>query len=122
MRHRISGRKLNRTSSHRVALARNQATALFKHERIRTTLAKAKELRGYAEKLITTARRGDLHARRLVAREIHDSDVQRKLMNDIAPRYLDRKGGYTRVYRLERRRGDGAQQALIELVPAAEEE
>lgn len=116
MRHLSRGRKLNRMGSHRVALARNQATALFKHGRIKTTLPKAKELRSYAEKLITTAKGGDLHARRLVAREIHDKDVVRKLMDDIAPRYAERKGGYTRIYRLETRRGDGAQEALIELV------
>lgn len=116
MRHLSSGRKLNRNSSHRIALARNQATALFRHGRIKTTLAKAKNLRPYVEKLITTARGGDLHARRLVLREIHDLEVVRKLMDDIAPRYAGQKGGYTRIYRLGTRRGDATQEALIELV------
>lgn len=116
MRHLSSGRKLNRNSSHRTALARSQATALFRHGRIKTTLTKAKNLRPYVEKLITTARGGDLHARRLVLREIHDKEVVRKLMDEIAPRYAEQKGGYTRIYRLAVRRGDGTQEALIELV------
>lgn len=116
MRHLSSGRKLNRNSSHRTALARSQATALFRHGRIKTTLAKAKNLRPYAEKLITTARGGDLHARRLIGKEIHDNVVARKLMEDIAPTYANRAGGYTRIYRLGARRGDGTQEALIELV------
>jgi large subunit ribosomal protein L17 len=116
MRHLSRGRKLNRSSSHRTALARSQATALLRHGRIKTTVSKAKNLQPYVEKLITTARGGDLHARRLVAREIHDLDVQRKLMDDIAPRYAERPGGYTRIYRLTSRRGDGTQEALIELV------
>ena len=116
MRHLAAGRKLNRNSSHRIALARSQATALFKHGRIKTTLTKAKNLQPYVEKLITTARGGDLHARRLVAKEIHDNAVLRSLMDDIAPRYAERKGGYTRIYRLGHRRGDATQEALIELV------
>jgi len=116
MRHLQRGYKLNRSSSHRTALARSQATALLRHGRIKTTLTKAKSLQPYVEKLITTARGGDLHARRLVSREIHDRDVQRKLMNEIAPRYMERKGGYTRIYRLLTRRGDNAQEAYIELV------
>ncbi len=116
MRHLSAGRKLNRNSSHRIALARSQATALFRHGRIKTTLVKAKNLQPYVEKLITTARGGDLHARRLVAREIHDNDVLRKLMDDIAPAFQERKGGYTRIYRLGNRRGDAAQEAFIELV------
>ena len=116
MRHLSSGRKLNRNSSHRIALARSQATALLRHGRIKTTLTKAKNLQPYVEKLITTARGGDLHARRLVAREIHDHDVLRKLMDDVAPAMADRPGGYTRIYRLGHRRGDATQEALIELV------
>ena len=116
MRHQVSGRKLSRSSSHRTALNRAQATALLRHGRIKTTLAKAKNLRPYVEKLITTAKGGDLHARRLVLREIHDQSVVRKLMDDIAPGFVSRPGGYTRIYRLEQRRGDGAQEALIELV------
>ena len=116
MRHLSRGRKLNRNSSHRIALARSQATALFRHGRIKTTLPKAKNLQPFVEKLITTARGGDLHSRRLVARDIHDKEVLRSLMDDIAPRYAGRNGGYTRIYRLTSRRGDNTQEALIELV------
>lgn len=116
MRHLSRGRKLNRHSSHRIALARSQATALLRHGRIKTTLTKAKNLQPFVEKLITTARGGDLHARRLVARDIHDNEVLRKLMDEIAPAFADRKGGYTRIYRLSNRRGDNTQEALIELV------
>jgi large subunit ribosomal protein L17 len=116
MRHLSAGRKLNMNSSHRVALARSQATALFRHGRIKTTLTKAKNLQPFVEKLITTARGGDLHARRLISRDIHDVEVQRKLMNEIAPRFAERPGGYTRIYRLGSRRGDATQEAYIELV------
>jgi len=116
MRHLSAGRKLNMNSSHRIALARSQATALFRHGRIKTTLTKAKNLQPFVEKLITTARGGDLHARRLISRDIHDVEVQRKLMNEIAPRYMERPGGYTRIYRLGTRRGDATQEAYIELV------
>jgi large subunit ribosomal protein L17 len=116
MRHLSSGRKLNMNSSHRIALVRAQATALFRHGRIKTTLTKAKNLQPFVEKLITTARGGDLHARRLISREIHDADVQRKLMNEIAPAFATRPGGYTRIYRLGTRRGDATQEAFIELV------
>ncbi len=116
MRHQVSGRKLNRNSSHRIALARSQATALFRHGRIKTTVAKAKNLQSYAEKLISTARGGDLHSRRMVGREIHDQVVLRHLFDTIAPAFADRPGGYTRVLKLNNRRGDGSQEALIELV------
>ncbi len=116
MRHLSAGRKLNMNSSHRIALARSQATALFRHGRIKTTLTKAKNLQPFVEKLITTARGGDLHARRLIARDVHDNDIQRKLMDEIAPRYADRPGGYTRIYRLGTRRGDATQEAYIELI------
>lgn len=116
MRHLSSGRKLNMNSSHRIALARAQATALFRHGRIKTTLTKAKNLQPFVEKLITTARGGDLHARRLISREIHDVVVQRKLMGEIAPRYASRPGGYTRIYKLGTRRGDATQEAFIELI------
>ena len=116
MRHLSRGRKLNRHGSHRTALARNQATALLRHGRIKTTVAKAKNLQPYVEKLITTARRGDLHSRRLVAREIHDREVVSKLMDEIGPAFAERPGGYTRIYKLTRRRGDNTQEALIELV------
>ena len=95
---------------------RNMATNLFKHGRIETTTAKAKELRPYAERLITLAKRGDLHARRLAARRIQDSEVLRRLFADIAPKYTERPGGYTRILKLGPRQGDAADMALIELV------
>ncbi len=116
MRHNVSGRKLNRTPAHRKALYRNLVTALFKHERIETTVPKAKEARSLAEKLITFAKRGDLHARRQAARRINEPEVLQKLFADIGPRYADRPGGYTRILRLGPRRGDNAELALLELV------
>jgi large subunit ribosomal protein L17 len=116
VRHRKKGRQLSRTRSHRKATLRNLATSLFLHERIETTTAKAKELRPFAERLITLARRGDLHARRLVATKIQDRQVLGKLFDDIAPRYTERPGGYTRVLKLGNRRGDSAEMSLIELV------
>src|SRR5712691_1518505 len=118
MRHRVGFRKLGRITPHRTALLRNLATALFERERIRTTLMKAKELRPYAERLITQAKRDDdrLHARRLVAREIHDVTVVKKLFDDLGPRYATRPGGYTRILRLGPRRGDAAEMAIVELL------
>lgn len=116
MRHRNKGRQLSRTSTHKNALMRNMATSLFLHERIETTTAKAKELRPFAEQLITLARRGDLHARRVAGRKIHDRDVLGKLFDDIAPRYAERPGGYTRILKLGTRKGDAAEMSLIELV------
>jgi large subunit ribosomal protein L17 len=116
VRHRNKGRKLSRTHTHRKALLRNMATSLFRHERIETTTAKAKELRPVAERLITLARRGDVHARRLAGRKIQDRDVLGKLFDDIAPRYAERPGGYTRILKLGHRKGDGAEMSLIELV------
>jgi large subunit ribosomal protein L17 len=116
MRHRKTGRSLSRTASHRRAVLRNMATALFRHGRIETTTAKAKELRPYAERLITLAKRGDLHARRLVARKIADREVQGRLFDEIAPGFALRPGGYTRILKLRHRRGDAADMALIELV------
>jgi large subunit ribosomal protein L17 len=116
MRHRIKGRKLNRTASHRRATLRNMATSLFRHGRIETTTAKAKELRPYAERLITLAKRGDLHARRLAATKIQDREVLGTLFDDIGPRFQDRPGGYTRVLKLGHRKGDAAEMSLIELV------
>ena len=95
---------------------RNLATALFRHGRIETTTAKAKELRPYAERLITLAKRGDLHARRLAARRIQDHDVLRRLFGDIAPKYATRPGGYTRIRKVGLRQGDAADMSLIELV------
>jgi large subunit ribosomal protein L17 len=116
MRHRNKGRKLNITDSHRKALFSNQAVALFRYEGIQTTLAKSKELRVIAEKLITLAKRGNLHARRQAARTIRDHEVLKKLFDEIGPRYLDRNGGYTRIIKLGPRFGDAAPMAYIELV------
>jgi large subunit ribosomal protein L17 len=116
MRHNVAHRKLGRVTPHRIALLRNLATALFERERIRTTLPKAKELRPFAEKLITLARRGDLHARRLVERRIKDRDTLGKLFTEIGPRFAARPGGYTRILKLGHRPGDGADVARIELL------
>ena len=116
MRHRSKGRQLSRTSTHRTATLRNLATSLFRHERIETTTAKAKELRPYAERLITLARKGDVHSRRLAGRKIQDRAVLGKLFDDIAPRYAERPGGYTRILKLGNRKGDAAEMSLIELV------
>ena len=116
MRHRKKGRQLSRTASHRRATLRNMATSLFRHERIETTTAKAKELRPYAERLITLAKRGDLHARRLAGAKIHDREVLGKLFGDIAARFSERPGGYTRILKLGHRKGDAAEMSLIELV------
>ena len=118
MRHRVGFRKLGRITPHRTALLRNLATALFERERIRTTLMKAKELRPYAERLITQAKRDDdrLHARGLVLREIHDVTIVKKLFDDLGARYATRPGGYTRILRLGPRRGDGAEMAIVELL------
>ncbi|MEO8453235.1 MAG: 50S ribosomal protein L17 [Gemmatimonadota bacterium] len=116
MRHRAKGKQLGRTSEHKKALLRNMAASLFKHEKIVTTQAKAKELRPYAERLITLARRGDLHARRLVERRIQDRDVLARLFAVIGPRFAARPGGYTRILKLGHRVGDGADTARIELL------
>ncbi len=118
MRHRVAHRKLGRTTPHRIALLRNLATALFEKERIRTTLPKAKELRPFAERLITLAKREEnrLHARRLAARHIQDPAVVKKLFDTIGSRFATRPGGYTRILRLGPRKGDGAEMAYLELV------
>lgn len=116
MRHRKKGRHLNRTAEHRSMMLRNMATSLFKHGRVETTVAKAKELRQFAEPLITKAKRGDLHARRLVARKIRDGEVLNRLFDDLGPRYAERPGGYTRVVKMGHRAGDAADVAIIELV------
>jgi len=135
MRHRVAGRHLSRTSEHRLALRRNLVSSLFEHETISTTQEKAKEVRGFAEKLITLAKKGDLAARRraialLNNRAIFEEEdgkmvkkgtVIGKLFSDIAPRYLDRPGGYTRIIKLPKRRlGDGGQLVLLQLVGAGE--
>ena len=116
MRHRAKGRQLSRTSSHKKATMNNLATNLFKHDGIQTTEAKAKELRPFAERLITLARRGDLHARRLVERRLKDKDVTTKLFGEIGKRFAARPGGYTRIVKLGHRAGDGADVARIELL------
>ena len=117
MRHRLSGRKLNRTSAHRQALFRNMAAALVKHEQIKTTLPKAKELRPVIDKLVTLGKRGTLHARRqAITRLAGDAQLADKLFTTLAERYADRNGGYTRVLRAGFRYGDNAPMAIIELV------
>jgi large subunit ribosomal protein L17 len=116
MRHRKKGRALSRTASHRRATLRNLASSLFKHGRIETTTAKAKELRPYAERLITLAREGSLHSRRLAARKIQDRVILGTLFDELGPRYRERPGGYTRILKLGHRKGDAADIALIELV------
>jgi large subunit ribosomal protein L17 len=129
MRHRVAGKKLNRTAEHRKALRRNLMTELFRYERIRTTRAKAQAVRGQAEKMITMAKRSlvaaeedpsrGVFARRRAASQINDPEVVRKLFDDIAPRYVDRPGGYTRMLRLGVRKGDAAQLVVLELVEEA---
>ncbi|MEQ1895872.1 MAG: 50S ribosomal protein L17 [Vicinamibacterales bacterium] len=125
MRHNVAHRKLGRVTEHRLALLRNLATALLRHEHIETTLPKAKELRPFVEKLITVAKRGVaagaadskvLNARRLVLKDLQDRDVVSKLFDSLAPRFAERPGGYTRILKTGFRRGDGADTALIELV------
>src|SRR5918997_2454372 len=125
MRHNLGYRKLGRVTEHRIAMLRNQATALIRHERIETTIPKAKELRPFVERLITIAKRGvasgeangkSLHARRLVLAEIPDKDVVSKLFDEVAPRFAERAGGYTRILRVGFRRGDAAEGAQVELV------
>lgn len=119
MRHLKHGRKLNRDQGHRKALFRNMAIALLKHERIETTDAKAKDLRGYTEKLISLGKKGDLHSRRMAAKKIHDADVLKKLFDDLAKRNVSRNGGYTRVLKSRFRKGDCASLSVIELVEKA---
>jgi len=121
MRHLKAGRKLNRNATHRLALMRNLARALFTHDRVITTLAKAKEARRFVEKLITLAKRGDLHARRLALAKLPDKAIIDKLFREIAPRFEDRAGGYTRVIkRHERRLGDGGETVFLELLKEGE--
>ena len=116
MRHGKRGRKLGRTASHKKAMLNNMATSLFTNGKVRTTLPKAKELRGVAERLISFAKRGDLHARRQVLRRIQNKVVLTKLFEEIGPSYADRSGGYTRILKLGPRRGDSSELCLIELV------
>ena len=122
MRHQVKGRKLGRSPAHRKALFRNQLSSLVKEERIRTTLHKAKELRPLAEKVVTQGRRDTLHARRQVNRLISDRELVKKLFDEIAPRYHERPGGYTRIIKLGPRKGDGAEMAYLEFVDRGETE
>jgi large subunit ribosomal protein L17 len=121
MRHRKSGRKLNRTSSHRKAMFANMAAALIRHEQIVTTLPKAKELRPFVDKLVTLAKKGDLASRRMAISKVRDQEMVRKLFDTIGPRYEDRNGGYTRVLKAGYRYGDSAPVAVIEFVDRDEE-
>ncbi len=116
MRHRKAHRKLGRTTSHRTAMLRNMVTSLFEHERIVTTVPKAKEARKVAEKMITLAKRGDLHARRQALSYIRSKDIVAKLFDEIQEQYSDRNGGYTRIIRTGVRNGDIASMAILELV------
>ncbi len=116
MRHAKAGRRLGRTTSHRIAMFRNMVTSLLQHEKITTTDSKAKELRPITEKIITLGKRGDLHAVRQAAAYIRDKKVVTKLFETIAPRYKDRDGGYTRIIKLGIRQGDNANVSIIELV------
>ena len=116
MRHRVKGKKLGRRTDHREALVNNLVTELFKRERITTTEAKAREVRGVAEKMITKGRRGSLNDRRLVASRLSDNTVVKKLFNEIGPRFVNREGGYTRLLKLMQRKGDSASMALLEIV------
>jgi large subunit ribosomal protein L17 len=120
MRHRKAFRKLSRTREHRRAVLRNLVTSLFIHERIETTVAKAKEARRVGERMITFAKRGDLAARRHVASYVHGDDVVKKLFETVAPWYTERHGGYTRIVRIGRRLGDAGETALLELVKSPE--
>jgi large subunit ribosomal protein L17 len=122
MRHLNQGRKLGRTTAHRKALLRNLATALLEHERIITTEPKAKELRRVADKLVTLGKRGNLHARRQALQVVRSNAVVQKLFNEIAPRFVGRHGGYTRILRLGYRPGDAAAMAVIELVDTPTED
>lgn len=123
MRHQIAGKRLNRSKGHRTALRKNLVKALFEHERIKTTRAKATAVRSDAEKLITLAKRGNaageakaVHARRLAAGRLGDAELVKKLFDDLAPRYAERQGGYTRLLKLGPRLGDAAEMVLLELV------
>jgi large subunit ribosomal protein L17 len=121
MRHREKGRKLGRTKSHRELMLRNLVTSLFDNESVRTTEAKAKEARRLADRMVTFAKRGDLHARRQVLRHINDQDVVKKLFDSIAPRFEGRNGGYTRIIKLGCRHGDAAPVAILELTEKSKE-
>ncbi len=123
MRHKVAGKRLGRSTGHRKALRRNLIKDLFRYERIRTTQAKAQAIRGDAERLITRAKKGNnlgnadaVHARRWAAARLNEPEIVKKLFEDIAPRYVDRPGGYTRIIKLGPRKGDAAEMVLLELV------
>ena len=116
MRHRVAGRKLSRHTQHRKLMFRNMLVSLLQHERIKTTLAKGKELRGWVDKIITLGKKGTLHARRQAFAILRDKEIVKKLFEEITPRLKDREGGYTRIYKMGWRQGDGAPLSLIELV------
>lgn len=120
MRHRKAGRRLGRTSSHREAMVRNMVTSVFEHERIVTTTPKAKEVRRVVDKMITLAKRGDLHAKRQALSFIRSRDVVAKLFDEISGQFADRNGGYTRIIQTGQRRGDAAPMAILELVTYTE--
>lgn len=119
MKHRVVGRRLDRTTEHRTAMLRNMVTSLFRHERITTTTPKAKELKRFAEKIVTLAKRATPHARRIANREVRDVEVLNKLFGPLADRFKARPGGYTRLVRVGRRAGDNAELAVIELLDRA---
>jgi len=124
MKHRVVGRRLDRTTEHRTAMFRNLVTSLFRHERIKTTTPKAKEIKRFADKFITLAKAGTPHARRQANRDVRDVEVLNKLFDTLGPRFKSRPGGYTRIIHIGRRAGDAAEMSMIELVertPAAPE-
>ena len=121
MRHRIAGRKLGRTTSHRMAMLRNLVSSLLEHERVKTTDAKAKELRPLAEKLIGLGKRGDLHARRQALSVVRKHDLVQKLFETLSPRYQSRTGGYVRIVKVGNRPGDGAPVSIVELIGEGKE-
>ncbi len=121
MRHRIAGRKLGRTTSHRIAMLRNLLSSLLEHEKVKTTDAKAKEVRPLAEKLIGLAKRGDLHARRQALSVVRKPDLVKKLFETLSPRYQSRTGGYLRIVKVGNRPGDGAPVSLVELIGEGKE-
>jgi large subunit ribosomal protein L17 len=116
MKHRVAGRRLDRTTEHRIAMFRNQVTSLLRHERIETTTPKAKELKRIADKVITQGKKGTAHARRLVSRDVRDPEVVEKLFGPLAERFAKRAGGYSRIIHVGRRHGDNAAMSIIELV------
>ena len=122
MRHRVAGRKLSRHTRHRELMFRNMVVSLLQHERIKTTLAKGKELRGWADRIISLGKQGTLHARRRAFALLRDEGIVKRLFDQIAPKFKDREGGYTRIYRLGWRQGDGAPLSLVELVTFAHPE